>query len=66
MAIKLPESFGICTGEYVYTGHNTGTWNLTCPNYLKASGTFQSGKGAHGEGSDSFGRKITYTIDIEG
>lgn len=66
MAIELPESFGICTGEYVYTGHNIGTWKVTCPNHLKASGTFQSGKGAHGEGSDNFGRKITYTIDTEG
>jgi len=66
MAIELPESLGVCTGEYAYTGHNAGTWGITCPNDLTASGTFRSGKGAHGEGTDNSGRKITYTIQVPG
>lgn len=66
MVVTLPESLGICTGDYQYTGHNVGTWALACPNDLTATGTFKSGKGAHGEGVDNKGRKITYTIQVPG
>lgn len=64
MAIELPNSLGICAGVYLYTGHNVGTWNVTCPNDLTASGTFKSGKGAHGKGTDNAGRTVTYDIDV--
>ena len=64
LAIELPKTLGICTGAYAYTGHNVGTWNVTCPNALTASGTFQSGNGAHGEGTDNSGRTVTYTVDV--
>ncbi|MBL4613996.1 MAG: hypothetical protein JKY27_03880 [Magnetovibrio sp.] len=64
LAVELPKTLGTCTGSYRYTGDNVGTWNVTCPNDLMASGTFQSGNGAHGEGVDSLGRAITYTIEM--
>lgn len=66
MVIELPRSMGsTCTGTYSYTGHNVGTWNVTCPDDLTASGTFKSGAGAHGKGIDNVGRKVTYTIDVK-
>lgn len=64
MAIDLPQRQGTCVGEYKYTGRNVGTWTVQCPDNLTASGTFKSGQGAHGEGIDSSGRKVTYTIDV--
>lgn len=66
MVIELPRSMeSTCTGTYSYTGHNVGTWNVTCPDNLTASGTFKSGAGAHGKGIDNAGRKVTYTIDVK-
>jgi len=66
LAIELPGVFEICTGEYQLTGDNVGTWNVSCPGGITASGTFRSGKGAHGEGIDNKGRKVTYTLDVGG
>jgi hypothetical protein len=63
--LTLPNKMGTCAGDYAVVADREGTWKIACTNGETASGTFKgygSGKGSSGVGTDSKGRKVSYTI----
>jgi hypothetical protein len=62
--VSLPKNDGRCKGSYRVTG-NQGTWQMACDNGLKATGTLRPhgpGLGSSGEGVDSDGHAIRFTV----
>jgi len=65
VSFTLPDAHGKCTGNYQFDKTGTGSWKAACERGLTASGSFEAlgkGKGSTGEGVDSLGRSIRYTI----
>ena len=65
ISMLLPDNDGSCTGSYKYDSKRSGSWAMACTNGMAASGTFEShgkGKGSSGEGTDTKGRKVRYTL----
>jgi len=65
ISLQLPNNEGSCTGIYNFGTKSKGTWALACTNGMAASGTFEafgSNKGSAGEGTDTKGLKVKYTI----
>lgn len=63
--IDLPGDAGKCSGIARNIDKNSGVWSMSCSNGASASGTFSaygSGKGATGQGRDTNGRLVEYTI----
>ncbi len=61
----LPNNEGTCGGHYSIEANGRGTWQIRCINGLTASGTLQAhgaDRGSSGEGTDSKGRSIKYTL----
>ncbi len=68
VAFQLPRSEGACQGGFLFGPKGIGTWSAACSNGITATGTFEGlgrDKGAHGSGTDSKGRAITFTIGGE-
>lgn len=65
LVVQLPKNLGRCSGNYEYTGGGyAGTWTITCPNNLSASGTFKAFTNVHAEGTDNLGRAVSYTFNL--
>jgi len=67
VSMALPDGEGTCTGQYSYASNNTGkgSWAVACTNGLAASGSLKAlgkAKGAVGEGIDTQGRKVKFTV----
>ncbi len=65
ISITLPNNEGRCKGRYKFLGESKGTWSIACTNGKAASGFmtgFGSGKGSTGEGQDSNGRSVRFTV----
>ncbi len=65
VAMTLPNGDGTCTGNYTMQNNTAGVWSLACSNGMAASGTltaYGQGKGSSGEGVDTKGKKVTYTL----
>lgn len=63
--LTLPNNEGQCSGSYRLEPGRGGTWEVSCTNGLTASGTLRdhgAGRGSSGEGIDSKGRSIKYTL----
>ena len=63
--LVLPNNEGTCRGKYQMIGQADGTWSVYCTNKMEAQGTFTAygpGKGSSGEGEDTQGRKVKFTI----
>lgn len=63
--MTLPNNDGQCSGSYRLEPGRGGTWEISCTNGLTASGTLRdhgAGRGSSGEGTDSKGRSIKYTL----
>lgn len=68
MSMQLPDNDGSCTGSFKFSADTKGTWAMACTNSTAASGTFKTNgpnKGSSGEGADTKGRKVKYTIGAE-
>lgn len=64
LSVDLPGGEEKCAGSYSL-GSEQGTWAVACPDGVTASGTYKgfgSGKGSAGEGTDSKGRNIRFTV----
>jgi len=62
---KLPDDDGECSGTYQLGDQQSGTWAVACTNGLSASGSivaFGANKGAKGEGRDTQGRQVRFTV----
>ena len=65
IAALLPNGEGRCTGSFEYATTTTGQWSVSCTNNLSATGTFEAfgrGKGSTGQGRDSQGKLVEFTI----
>jgi len=65
MKATIPGSSQTCEGTYQLGSDSTGSWALACTNGLTATGTFTafgSDKGSSGNGKDSRGNAIQFTI----
>jgi len=65
VSVTLPRNDGTCAGRYTMDTKTAGTWSLTCTNGMAASGTltaYGSGKGSSGEGKDTKGNRVSYTL----
>jgi len=65
MSITLPNNEGACQGAYRIGSDRAGIWSVACTNNLTASGIYTAfgvGKGSSGEGTDSKGRRVQFTI----
>lgn len=65
LSMTLPEGTGQCTGTFEAREELRGVWFIRCENGLTASGSYLAhgaGKGSSGEGLDSEGRRVAFTI----
>lgn len=65
VSIQLPNNDGSCNGLFQATTSSGSVWSVSCTNGLAASGTSKGlgpGKGAIGEGTDTQGRKVSFTL----
>lgn len=65
VSLTLPDDLSKCNGTYKMDSRTTGIWVLQCSNGLSANGTLKAlgaGKGSTGTGTDSKGRKVSYTM----
>jgi hypothetical protein len=65
MTAKLPDDDGECSGTYQLGDQQGGTWAVACTNGLSASGSivaFGANKGTKGEGRDTQGRQVRFTV----
>jgi hypothetical protein len=65
--VSLPNGEGSCTGRYQFLNDSSGTatWAVACTNNLAASGTLKGlgkNKGSTGEGTDTKGNKVKFTM----
>lgn len=68
IGISLPNGEASCEGRYEYGATTKGTWAVACSNGMAASGTFEglgAGKGSQGNGKDTKGRAVKFTVGAE-
>ena len=66
--ITLPDGLGNCSGKVIPTSSSSGKWKVKCSNGVNAAGSYKtngSGLGSSGEGYDSDGNKVEYTISAK-
>jgi len=66
ISADLPNGAGSCKGTYTLApSKEAGVWSMSCTNGKAASGTYKTthnGRGAIGNGTDTDGRKVKFTI----
>lgn len=65
ISITLPHGKGMCEGTFIIPGGGRGSWLMRCPDGIAADGWFKAlgkGKGSVGEGTDTEGRSIKFTV----
>ena len=68
MTFAAGDGSATCEGRFWLTTDNMGRWESDCGDGLTASGHFTAlgyGKGSHGEGTDSFGRKVQFILGAQ-
>lgn len=67
VSIPLPNGAGTCIGKYQFSDDppSEASWAVACTNNLAATGTFKGlgkNKGSVGEGTDTNGKKVMFTV----
>lgn len=65
MLVFLPDLQTRCSGSYQALDQTRGNWSVSCPDGLSASGSYGglgTGKGSEGQGVDSQGRQVRFTV----
>ena len=65
ISMNWPNSENLCTGSYTFGSSSNGSWSIACTNNISASGFMKLRGyklGSTGEGVDTKGRKVKFTV----